>query len=150
LNVIRREGTIFGKKANNKSAANVPDLLESVTFEPNWIVNFFTDPAYSSEYHVNKLKNMFYTPGTYIYSLWSSVAFICLYENFLSVMWCFKQFVLLTIARRWVGSGSVKSGYGYEGSGFIKKSYRSRTLFCVENTGVSQNQEKIQEKKPMC
>jgi hypothetical protein len=29
-------------------------------------------------------------------------------------MWCFQKLFLLTIAGRWVGSGSVKSGYGSE------------------------------------
>ncbi len=39
---------------------------------------------------------------------------MCLYENFLSVMWFLKKYFLLTIALRWVGSGSLKSGKGSE------------------------------------
>jgi hypothetical protein len=62
---------------------SVPDPLGSVTFGLCGSVYFFADPdpAYSSQYYVNKL---IIRSHTYIYfSLWSPVTFIGLYESFL-------------------------------------------------------------------
>jgi hypothetical protein len=71
------------------------------------------DPAYSSEYHGNKLKILSLTHVLF-FLLVTSTLYLSLWVLFLSVMWCFKKLFLLTITRRWVGSGSVKYGCGSE------------------------------------
>jgi hypothetical protein len=45
------------------------------------------------------------------------------YESFLSVMWCFKK-----IDRRWIGSGSVKTFYGFENNVFLSPFFIFFTL----------------------
>jgi hypothetical protein len=70
----------------------------------------FTDPcpAYSSECHVNKLKILSLTTTyRYIFFPLSSVAFICFYDNVLSITWCDK-IRIPRVRIRIRGSGSVK------------------------------------------
>jgi hypothetical protein len=64
--------------------------------------------AFSYKYYVNKwkIKSLTYYVRIF-FSLSSPVEFICIYENFSSVTWCFTK--LLIFAGRWVGSGSVKN-----------------------------------------
>jgi hypothetical protein len=93
----RLSGRIKGEKRNKKSTIGTTN----VTFELSG-----PDPTYSSDYWVTKLilrsiTHLHFYPGL-------PVQLICLYDNFLSVIWCFKKLFLLTTARRQVGSGSGK------------------------------------------